>query len=54
VVKDLNYAMELARAMGVEPRLIEVTTDYFRQVDMAYGNRYYPALVELIDREQPQ
>jgi 3-hydroxyisobutyrate dehydrogenase-like beta-hydroxyacid dehydrogenase len=54
VVKDLTYAMELARAMGVEPRLTEITTDYFSQVDKAYGDRYYPALVELIDKEQPQ
>ncbi len=54
VVKDLTYAMELSRSMGVEPRLTEVTTAYFRQVDKAYGDRYYPALVELIDKEQPQ
>jgi 3-hydroxyisobutyrate dehydrogenase-like beta-hydroxyacid dehydrogenase len=54
VVKDLTYAMELARSMGVDPRLTEVTTAYFRDVDKAYGDRYYPALVELIDKEQPQ
>ena len=54
VVKDLTYAEELARGVGIEPRMTTLAADYFRSVDRAYGDRYYPALVELIDKEQPQ
>ena len=54
VVKDLTYAEELAREVGIEPRMTTLAADYFRSVDRAYGDRYYPALVELIDKEQPQ
>ena len=51
VLKDLSYAIELAASCGVEPKMTRLASDYYTRVDTAYGDAYYPALVELLDKE---
>ena len=51
-LKDLGYAIELARSMGVEPRLPLLAENYYRAaVEQGLGGRYFPVVIEVIDRE---
>lgn len=51
VLKDLGYAIELARSCGVEPRIPEQSARYYRQaVDRGLGDRYFPVIIELVGK----
>lgn len=51
VLKDLGYSIELAESCGVEPRLSRQAEQYYRAaVDSGIGEKYFPAIIELIDR----
>lgn len=51
VLKDMGYAMDLARDCGVEPRLPEQAAHYYAQaVEQGMGDRYFPVIVELMGR----
>ena len=52
VIKDLSYAIELARSMGVDPKLAVLAGKYYQAaVEQGYGGRYFPAVIEMIDRD---
>ncbi|MBW8783323.1 MAG: NAD(P)-dependent oxidoreductase [Novosphingobium sp.] len=51
VLKDLGYAIELAEQTGVTPRLPCLAAEYYRAaVDQGLGDKYFPAVVELIEK----
>jgi 3-hydroxyisobutyrate dehydrogenase-like beta-hydroxyacid dehydrogenase len=51
VLKDLGYAIELARSCGVEPRMPSLATEYYSAaVEQGLGDRYFPAIIELIGK----
>jgi 3-hydroxyisobutyrate dehydrogenase-like beta-hydroxyacid dehydrogenase len=51
VLKDLGYSIELAESCGVEPRLSRQAEQYYRAaVDGGIGEKYFPAIIELIDK----
>jgi 3-hydroxyisobutyrate dehydrogenase-like beta-hydroxyacid dehydrogenase len=51
VLKDLGYAIELAEQMGVEPRLPRLAADYYKAaIDQGFGDQYFPAVIEVVDR----
>jgi 3-hydroxyisobutyrate dehydrogenase-like beta-hydroxyacid dehydrogenase len=53
VLKDLGYAIDLARSCGVEPRLPTVAEGYYKAaVEAGIGAKYFPAIIELIDRSR--
>lgn len=53
VLKDLGYAIELARSCGVEPKLPMVAQDYYKAaVETGIGAKYFPAIIELVDRSR--
>ncbi|MFC3215177.1 NAD(P)-binding domain-containing protein [Novosphingobium panipatense] len=51
-LKDLSYTIELAEQMGVEPRLPRLAAEYYQAaIDQGLGERYFPAIVEVVDRK---
>jgi 3-hydroxyisobutyrate dehydrogenase-like beta-hydroxyacid dehydrogenase len=51
VLKDLGYAIELSRSCGVEPKLPAVAEGYYKAaVEAGFGARYFPSIIELIDK----
>jgi 3-hydroxyisobutyrate dehydrogenase-like beta-hydroxyacid dehydrogenase len=53
VLKDLGYAIELAGEMGVEPRMANRAAQYYKAaVDAGIGDKYFPAIIELIDTKR--
>lgn len=51
-LKDLSYTIELAEQMGVEPRLSRLASEYYRAaVDAGIGEKYFPAIIEVVDRK---
>lgn len=53
VLKDLGYAIELAGEMGVEPRMANRAAQYYKAaVDEGVGAKYFPAIIELIDKQR--
>lgn len=51
VLKDLGYAIELAKDCGVEPRLPELARQYYSAaVEQGLGDKYFPAIIELVGR----
>lgn len=53
VLKDLGYAIELAGEMGVEPRMANRAAQYYKAaVDEGIGAKYFPAIIELIDKRK--
>jgi 3-hydroxyisobutyrate dehydrogenase-like beta-hydroxyacid dehydrogenase len=51
-LKDLGYAIELAESCRVEPRLPKLAREYYEAaVDAGIGAKYFPAIIELIDRQ---
>jgi 3-hydroxyisobutyrate dehydrogenase-like beta-hydroxyacid dehydrogenase len=51
-LKDLGYAIELAEQTGVEPRLPRLAAQYYQTaVEKGIGNKYFPAIIELIEKE---
>jgi len=52
VLKDLGYTIELAKSCGVQPRLPAVAEGYYRTaVDKGLGGRYFPVIIQLIERD---
>jgi 3-hydroxyisobutyrate dehydrogenase-like beta-hydroxyacid dehydrogenase len=50
VLKDISYAIELAKSCGVEPKLPTVAEAYYKAaVEAGFGGRYFPAIIDLID-----
>ena len=53
VLKDLGYAIELAESCQVEPRVPNAALGYYQAaVEAGFGPRYFPAIIELIDRSR--
>jgi 3-hydroxyisobutyrate dehydrogenase-like beta-hydroxyacid dehydrogenase len=51
-VKDIAYTIELAEQMGVEPRLPRLVTQYYQAgIEQGIGDKYFPAIIEVIDRK---
>ncbi len=51
VLKDIGYSIELAKDMGVKPELSELTQKYYElAVENGLGGRYFPAVIELIEK----
>jgi len=51
-IKDLGYTIELAEQMGVEPRLPRLVTEYYQAaIDAGIGEKYFPAIIEVVDRK---
>ena len=51
VLKDLGYSIELARSMGVDPQISDLAEKYYQAaVEQGYGGRYFPAVIEMIDK----
>ncbi len=51
VLKDLGYAIELASQTGVDPKMAELARGYYRAaVDAGIGEKYFPAIIELIGK----
>lgn len=49
-VKDIGYTIELAEQMGVEPRLPRLVTQYYQAaIDAGIGEKYFPAIIEVVD-----
>jgi len=50
VLKDLGYMVSLAQSCGVEPRLPVAVREYYQAaLDKGLGERYFPAIIELIE-----
>jgi len=50
VLKDLGYAIELAKSCGVEPKVPATVRAYYEAaVEKGLGARYFPAIIELIE-----
>ena len=51
VLKDLGYSIELAETCDVDPRLLRQAEQYYRAaVEGGIGEKYFPAIIELIDK----
>ena len=51
VLKDLAYAIELAGEVGVEPRMANRAAEYYQAaVDQGIGDKYFPAIIEVVDK----
>lgn len=50
-IKDLGYTIDLAEQMGVEPRLPRLAAEYYQAaIDAGIGQKYFPAIIEVVDR----
>lgn len=53
VLKDLGYAIELARSCGIDPKMSTTAEGYYEAaVEAGFGARYFPSIIELIDRSR--
>lgn len=53
VLKDLGYAIELAEDCGVEPKMSLTAQGYYKAaVEAGFGAKYFPSIIELIDRSR--
>jgi 3-hydroxyisobutyrate dehydrogenase-like beta-hydroxyacid dehydrogenase len=51
-LKDLSYTLDLAEQMGVEAKLGKLASSYYQAaVDAGIGAKYFPAIIELVDRK---
>jgi 3-hydroxyisobutyrate dehydrogenase-like beta-hydroxyacid dehydrogenase len=51
VLKDIGYSIELAKSMNVDPQVTELAQKYYQAaVDNGLGGRYFPAVIELIEK----
>ncbi|MEJ5975066.1 NAD(P)-dependent oxidoreductase [Novosphingobium sp. PS1R-30] len=51
-LKDIGYTIELAEQMGVEPRLPRLVSEYYQAaIDAGIGDKYFPAIIEVVDRK---
>ena len=54
VVKDLNYVLELAEQTDVKARVAKLSRRYYdTTAKSGWAGRYYPAVIEVIDRDIP-
>ena len=52
VLKDLGYAIELAQQSGVDARMAQLAQSYYQAaVDGGIGEKYFPAIIELIGKD---
>jgi 3-hydroxyisobutyrate dehydrogenase-like beta-hydroxyacid dehydrogenase len=50
-LKDLGYTIDLAEQTGVEPRLPRLVSEYYQAaIDAGIGEKYFPAIIEVIDQ----
>ena len=50
VLKDGGYSVELARQMGVEPKMATRALEYYQTaVDKGFADKYFPAIIELVE-----
>jgi 3-hydroxyisobutyrate dehydrogenase-like beta-hydroxyacid dehydrogenase len=51
VLKDISYVLELAAQLGVPTRVTELARRYYQAAEThGYAGRYYPAVIEIVDR----
>ena len=51
VLKDIGYSIELAKSMGVDPQVSLLAERYYKAaVEQGYGGRYFPAVIDMIDK----
>lgn len=51
VLKDLSYLLELASSTGVTAHVAELAERYYTaSINNGLGGRYYPAVIEVVDR----
>ena len=51
VLKDIGYSIELAKSMNVDPQVTGLAEKYYQAaVDNGLGGRYFPAVIELIEK----
>ncbi|PEQ13096.1 2-hydroxy-3-oxopropionate reductase [Novosphingobium sp. PC22D] len=51
-IKDLGYTIELAEQTGVLPRMARLASQYYQAaIDAGIGDRYFPAIIEVVDRK---
>lgn len=54
-LKDVSLALELAQAVGLEAAMARETASTLRRtIDAGWGDRYYPALYELVSGAPPR
>ncbi len=52
VLKDIGYALEMAEEAGVDPRMTNTASEYYKKaVESGIGAKYFPAIIELIEAE---
>ena len=52
VLKDLGYTLELAGQMGVDAKIGRLAATYYQAaVDEGIGEKYFPAIIELVGRK---
>lgn len=52
VLKDLGYTLELAEQMGVDAKVGKLAATYYQAaVEAGIGEKYFPAIIELVGRE---
>jgi 3-hydroxyisobutyrate dehydrogenase-like beta-hydroxyacid dehydrogenase len=50
VLKDLGYTLDLAKQMGVDPKMGHLAATYYQAaIEAGIGDKYFPAIIELID-----
>lgn len=49
VLKDINYTIDLAEQMGVDPKLPRLTSQYYQAaIDAGIGDEYFPAIIKIV------
>ncbi len=52
VLKDLGYVLELAGQTGLRAHVAELARRYYAAtMDAGWGGRYFPAVIEVVDRD---
>jgi 3-hydroxyisobutyrate dehydrogenase-like beta-hydroxyacid dehydrogenase len=52
VLKDISYVLELAEASGVKANVAETAQRYYQDaIDAGLGGRYFPVVLELIEKQ---
>ncbi|WP_295845940.1 NAD(P)-dependent oxidoreductase [Tardiphaga sp.] len=52
VLKDISYVLELAEASGVKANVAETAQRYYQgAIDAGLGGRYFPVVLELIEKQ---
>src|SRR6202023_3460070 len=52
VLKDISYVLELAEEVGVAPHITQLAKRYYAATaSNGWSGRYYPAVIEVVDRD---